>query len=453
MIINESIIKDGITSELLNKLISKHISSIDKYSKLRSYYKGQHDILNRRRSSGDAANNKVVCNYAKYITDMSTSYLIGVPVSYAPSDGYDIEALKNAYFEQDISSVDAELVKQCSIYGHTYELIYADENSKPRSTQINPEQAFVVYNDDCKCEPLFGVYYYKTYDIDGNVSGVVCNVYTDSEILVYRSKTDSWRNMQLEEKSRHYFGDVPLIEYRNNSEIQGDFEQLIPLIDAYNVLQSDRVNDKEQFVDAFLFLTGIDIDSEQAKKLREERILMGYEGAAAQYLSKVMTESDIQVLSDNIKADIHKFSCVPDLSDESFGNNLSGVAIKYKLMGFEQQVRNKERYIARSLKERFKLYTNYLSLKGAMEWIPVHRIDIVFTRNLPVNNLEVAQMINNLNGMVTQETLLGQLDFVGDPKEEAELAKKEQADKQRQAMDAMDYRDYGKPIKTNENKE
>ena len=166
-----------------------------------------------------------------------------------------------------------------------------------------------------------------------------------------------------------------------------------------------------------------------------------------------MTESDIQVLSDNIKADIHKFSCVPDLSDESFGNNLSGVAIKYKLMGFEQQVRNKERYIARPLKERFKLYTNYLSLKGAMEWIPVHRVDIVFTRNLPVNNLEVAQMINNLNGMVTQETLLGQLDFVGDPKEEAELAKKEQADKQRQAMDAMDYRDYGKPIKTNENKE
>ncbi len=70
----------------------------------------------------------------------------------------------------------------------------------------------------------------------------------------------------------------------------------------------------------------------------------------------------------------------------------------------------------------------------------IHRVDFVFTRNLPVNNLEIAQMINNLNGMVTQETLIEQLDFVGDPKEEAELAKKEQADKQRQAMDAMDYR-------------
>ena len=80
------------------------------------------------------------------------------------------------------------------------------------------------------------------------------------------------------------------MEYRNNEEKQGDFEQMIPLIDAYNVLQSDRVNDKEQFVDAFLFLTGIDLDSEQAKKLREERILMGYEGATAQYLAKVITK-------------------------------------------------------------------------------------------------------------------------------------------------------------------
>lgn len=37
------------------------------------------------------------------------------------------------------------------------------------------------------------------------------------------------------------------------------------------------------------------------KKLREERILMGYEGAAAQYLSKVMSESDIEVLKDSLK--------------------------------------------------------------------------------------------------------------------------------------------------------
>lgn len=81
------------------------------------------------------------------------------------------------------------------------------------------------------------------------------------------------------------------------------------------------------------------------------------------------------------------------------------------------------------------------------------RVEITFTRNLPANDLETAQMISALTGIASSETLLAQLSFVTDAKEEAELAKKEQADKQRQTMDAMDYRDYGKPINTNENKE
>lgn len=36
-------------------------------------------------------------------------------------------------------------------------------------------------------------------------------------------------------------------------EAQGDFEQVVSIIDAYNIVMSDRVNDKEQFVDAILF--------------------------------------------------------------------------------------------------------------------------------------------------------------------------------------------------------
>lgn len=47
---------------------------------------------------------------------------------------------------------------------------------------------------------------------------------------------------------------MPIIEYKNNKEGFGDFEQQITLIDAYNTLMSDRVNDKDQFIDALLIL-------------------------------------------------------------------------------------------------------------------------------------------------------------------------------------------------------
>ena len=42
----------------------------------------------------------------------------------------------------------------------------------------------------------------------------------------------------------------------NDGQRQGDFEQVISLIDAYNTLQSDRVNDKEQFVDSLMYIKG-----------------------------------------------------------------------------------------------------------------------------------------------------------------------------------------------------
>ena len=425
MIIDEEILKDGMTDIILAKLIARHASEQERFERLYNYYIGKHAICERRRSSDNIANNKVVCNHAKYIVDIAKSYLVGNPVSYTCSDGYDIEAVKNSFSVQDMPSIDAELEKTMSIYGKAYELVYADGESNPCSVSLPPMNTFIVYGAGVGEIPLCGIHYYKKRDIDGSVTGVCCVVCDDSMIYTYENDADSFLHMKLTEKHRHYFGKIPMVEYRNNEEKQGDFEQLIPLIDAYNVLQSDRVNDKEQFVDAFLFLTGIDLDSEQAKKLREERILMGYEGAGAQYLAKVMSEGDVEVLRDALKSDIHRFSMIPDLSDQTFGTNLSGVAIKYKLMGFEQHVRNKERYFTKSLKKRFELYTNFLSLKGAMEYVPIHRVDVVFTRNLPVNELETSQMVRNLAGIATSETLLSQLSFVGDPKEEAQLAAKE----------------------------
>ena len=425
MIIDEEILKGGMTDVILAKLISRHAKEQERYTRLGDYYLGNHAITSRQRRSESAANNRVVCNHAKYIVDIAKSYLVGNPISYSCSEGYDIEAVKNSYIVQDMPSIDAELEKTMSIYGTAFELVYADGTSQPKSVALPPMNTFVVYGSGVDETPLFGVHYYKKRDIDGNVTGVCAVVCDESLVYTYENKADSFEHMSLTDRRRHYFGALPMLEYRNNEEKQGDFEQLIPLIDAYNILESDRVNDKEQFVDAFLFLKGIDLDSSQAKKLREERILMGYEGADAQYLAKVMSENDVEVLKNALKTDIHRFSMIPDLSDRTFGSNLSGVAIKYKLMGFEQHVRNKERYLARALKKRFELYVNFLSLKGAMEFVPIHRVDVVFTRNMPVNELEVSQMIKNLAGIATSETLLGQLSFVGDAREEAMLAARE----------------------------
>lgn len=428
MIIDSSVLDGGFNAVLINDLITSHEQGLARITKLRNYYLGHHSIESRQKSSSAAANNKVVCNHAKYIVDVGQSYLAGNPVMYTARDGVDIEAIKDAYFRQDIAEIDSTIVNYMSTFGSGFELIYADDMAEANSYVLDNSCAFVCYDNTAMQSELCGVYYYKRYDLNNAVKGIVCYVYTADEVIRFETNSDNYLALQEVERKPHYFGCVPMIEYVNNRQRQGDFEQLISLIDAYNTLQSDRINDKEQFVESFLFLKNIEIDSEQAKKLREEKILLGYEDSAAQYLAKVMSESDIEVLRDCIREDIHRFAMVPDLTDSDFGNNLSGVAIKYKLMGFEQHITNKERYFRRGLVKRLQAYANFYATKGSMQAIEMSDVSILFKRNLPANELENSQMVNNLRDIVSNETLLEQLEFVEDSKEELEILRREKAE-------------------------
>ena len=227
-----------------------------------------------------------------------------------------------------------------------------------------------------------------------------------------------------------------MIHYKNNPELLGDFEPVITLIDAYNLLQSDRVNDKEQLVDAILCMYGIDFDDEQAEMLKESRMLANIPvDGRVEYLVKTLQEGDVDVLRQNIENDIHKISMVPNMSDENFVGNSSGVAIRYKLLAFEQNIKNKERYMEKGLMERFKLYNNYLVAISKMSEVPVEEVDAVFTRNLPSNDYEISQMINNLSDFVDTETLISQLSFIKDASEVIEAKKLEDESKPKNTYD------------------
>jgi len=61
-----------------------------------------------------------------------------------------------------------------------------------------------------------------------------------------------------------------------------------------------------------------------------------------------------------------------------------------------------------------------------MKQINISDVDAVFKRNLPSNDLETSQMINNLTGLVDKELLVAQLSFVKDASETVEIAEREQ---------------------------
>jgi hypothetical protein len=64
-----------------------------------------------------------------------------------------------------------------------------------------------------------------------------------------------------------------------------------------------------------------------------------------------------------------------------------------------------------------------------MALVPVEEVDAVFKRNLPSNDFEISQMINNLADFIDAETLISQLSFIKDASEIVALKEKEEENK------------------------
>lgn len=385
--------------EMLRTVLAEHHAGLSRLQELRAAYDGKGPILDRRRRDG-LPNNKLAHPYAHYITTMATGYLIGQPVSYAaPDDSETLQQIQEIFRRGSEPAENTQIARDQSIYGKGVEYVHADEVDGvpvPHTTAVSPENAFVVYSDTYDMEPLFGVYYLPRRRADGTDDGWRVWVMSDTVIAQYHASALDAQPAQQEIKE-HYFGGVPLVEYWNNESETGDFEGVLRLIDAYDVLQSDRINDKEQFVDRLLVLTGALLETDEKgrspmQQLKEDHALQLPDSQSkAEYLASEMNESSVEVLRKALVEDIHKLSFVPNLADENFAENASGVAMRYKLFGFEQLTRVKEQWFAEGLRCRLRLYIHFLSLRAAPP-LDVSDITITFTHALPVNMTENAQV-------------------------------------------------------------
>lgn len=288
---------------------------------------------------------------------------------------------------------------------------------------VESDSVIMIYDQSIEQELLYGIRYYTYYSLEKDDNEMMVEVYSQDKVSIYKGHYIN-EGLMLVDEYPHFFGQVPIIEYRNNDDMIGDYELVISLIDAYDKLQSDSLNDFEYFCDAYLILSGIDgLSEEEVREMKENRIILTSAGANAEWLIKNGNDTQIENLKTRIDADIHKFSKCPALTDEQFSSNASGVAMRYKLTGMENVTAIKERKFKRGLQRRIELISNILSVKGSgFDW---RAIEIVFTRNLPTNEDELADTINKLRGMVSNETLISLLPFIDDVQNELEKLKSE----------------------------
>lgn len=422
--------KTALPVQDLARICLRHDRYYNHCLKLKGYYAGQHDILHKEARNHGAPNNKVVANFCKYISDMDTGFFIGKPVAYSSFTGNrdEVQALQDIFKYNDEAAHNMELAEEASITGDGYELLYMDADANIRFRRIPSEEVILVCDASLEENVMLGIRHYRVYDLDGATYQEYVDVYDDSTVTNYSYDSGTLRLISAPQP--HFFSDVPIVEYANNQLHQGDFEGVITQIDAYNLAQSCTMDDMEDFTDAYLCLAGMGgTTGEDVQEMRRNKVLLLDNTGDAKWLIKNLNDTYIENMKSRLEKDIHKFSSVPDMSDEAFSGNASGVAIKYKLIGMEQIRSRKEVAFRKGLQRRIELIADMLRTKSAAD-IDFRDIEIIFTANIPADIKEQADIVKELYGLVSQKRLLSLLPFITDPAAEMDELKHEEADRQ-----------------------
>ena len=265
--------------------------------------------------------------------------------------------------------------------------------------------------------------FYVVSNLDLIESQYYVEVYSERETITYLSD-NSFTSFQVLDYVPNFYSMVPITVFNLNDEKESIFDKVMTLQDAYNKLLSSEVDDFEAFVMAYLVLQGIDdVDPEQLHLMRTNRVLQLPEGATANFLTKNIADTQIQNLLDNVRDTIREVAACPNFNDQNFGTS-SGVAIRYKLINFENRAGQIEKQMTLALQRRIELICGMATLSlGEDMW---RDIQIIFTRNLPIDYQDLASMVNQLRGLVSQKTLVAQIPFVQDIDAEMELVQEEQ---------------------------
>jgi SPP1 family phage portal protein len=425
-----------VTSQIIKDLIDDHAPKRAKMLSLYNRYKTDDlPILNREFEDQNKINRKLNNSFDSEIVDTKVGYFIGYPISYQVDDvqqgSEKVDATLSEFnLRNSIDDLDSETVKMATICGYAARLLYIDRDGLERVMAVNPWEVILVYDRSIN-EPQFALRYYDVTVKTGKeeVTRTRVEWYDDTTITYYLENEKGEYVLDVSEPVNpqpHLFDLVPVIVFPNNEEQQGDAEKVLNLIDAYDRTMSDVNSEIEQFRLAYMAFYGYDPD-EATLSMARYTGAFGLdekgEGVGIEFITKEMNDTAIENHLNRLEGNIMRFGKSVNMTDESFASNLSGVAIRYKLMALENKCITMERKMTAALRQQFKVLATAWAKKG----IPVDYTNIFFQfkRNLPVNLLDEAQTTAQLRGHVSERTRLSQLSFVDDVEWELEEMAKE----------------------------
>ena len=298
----------NVLKVVMGKAEPIHLLNKNEIRFLHNYYLGSQPVLHRTKEYHAEITNRIVENHANECVGFYTGYMSGTPCSYvrsetATGDGEEIARLSNALQYEGKDALDRRLWQWMLECGQGYRIVLPDKGyngNYPDETPLlvdvpDPDMAYVIYNSGIGHKPIANVLHIpRNYQNDLN--DLIC-VYTPNQYF----EID---NGKVTKSENHSLGMLPMVEYKLNPERMGLFEPAIPVLDAINLLESNRLDGVEQFIQSIMVFINCLVDKEalEAVKAMGAMSIKSTSGLAAdvKQLANELNQQQTQILIDSM---------------------------------------------------------------------------------------------------------------------------------------------------------
>lgn len=397
---NKSRITAGNIVDELNKALVIHNENAKEIKYLDRYYRGDQPILYRKKVNRPDVNNKIVLNLAYELVERKTAEICAEPIQYVlrGTDDKKSEEITELNITMDSESkqeCDIDICRWRSICGTAYRFIGNDDGNG----DLLDESDFALFSEN----PIytFIVYY------SNNRPAFSCQIREgeNGETIHFCYTNAEWFKIvdgKIVDRGLNGNGAIPVVEYPNNARRLSDIEITLPITDAINTLNSDRINGIEQFVSAWIKFVNCQIDEETFKKmsLMGALVVKSNNGDGNKADVDVMTNELNQTEGQVVFNDLFEhFLAIQGLSNRASVNTGgdTGKAVEMRNGHYDAGLRTaiNEPILKKSERMSLKIILNRLRIKRGFTLMPSD-VEIHVNHNKAENMLTKAETLKML---------------------------------------------------------
>lgn len=403
-----------------------------------SYLEGIQDIYNKTKEVRETINNKNVENHAFEIVEFLKGYLVGNPIQYSQRITTalvdDITYLNTYMVEQEKAKKDTQMIEWIATCGKGLYLTLPSpdkveniEKEAPfKEYLIDPREGDVIYSSTLNKEKI-GCFVVTEIPKNERGERYLITIYGKGKKYEIYSKGEiPNKNMRIEEKE-FIMPYVPMTEYYFFESRMGLIEIVKDSLDLLNLINSNEMDDIEQFVNNIMVLINQDIKPEDVKLLRENKLLklksMNPQMAAdVKFLQQSLQHGDIDVFYNRVYEKMMGIVAIPRSGDVATSGGDTGQA---RLLGTgwtlaDQRAMTYQNMLASAERENLKnvLWICRITDKCPIKNIYPSEIDVKFNINRSDNMLVKAQTMSYLKQLELPTSIIAEKSqFFNDPLE------------------------------------